>query len=685
MGTAAKSQNQALIVALCGGLLVIAAFLAVAVFCGEGGRLAAPQGDTLMYMQYARAIAEGHPYRFTPDAARSTGSTSHLYPFLLAVPYRLGARGDALIGAGFALNALFYLASIAAAWAIARRLAAAAAGFGLALVLLSGQFAYTMLGQTDMGLFTALALAVFAAALYGRTLPMAAALALCVWTRPEGSVMAGVMLAAGLCAWRSDPQGPRFALAGAWGCLNAAAMLAVNRMLTGQFMFHSLLLKGHFNQYPLAGAVARTVSDLGAMVLGLLFGVAHNGRQLYALPVIAGALALAGMVSRLSSAERETRLAECWWVLAALGAVGLTAVGGWQGYLFDRHLGWIMPVWLIYIAAGLAFLDRLWGRALNRFLLGIALAAYQAVTLPFFLAEYADGALRTTGEVEFVKAVHAQRPPDESVGVLNYPGLAYYMPGRSLSHLGGYVSPQFAAAASAVFNVEILKHHPAQRFDAWLVSRYEAALPIAREFLGERIAGDDRSFPAAGRLAWYRADWSSLDAALVPASPEAAAAVRDMELVDRLDVGHAGSEAAHEYAIFDLLRNARIEPVVASRPTGEGRLTDVGRVVLGEESFALHATAGRDVRMVLRTLGSVPAVACHHDHVAVMQTLAFRSPLRLMVLADGREIGLIERDLAEGDRFSEIVIDIHGSALEGKAPRITVVGDHVSFAYWFYQ
>jgi hypothetical protein len=95
---------------LCAGFLVCVLFSVVGRTYGPGGHVAPPQRDSLMYQQYARSMAEGHPFRYNPGDAPSTGSTSYLYPALLALLYKVGAHGDALATAGFVLASVLYLA-----------------------------------------------------------------------------------------------------------------------------------------------------------------------------------------------------------------------------------------------------------------------------------------------------------------------------------------------------------------------------------------------------------------------------------------------------------------------------------------------------------------------------------------------------------------------------------------------
>ena len=91
------------------GVIQIAAYYFAGAMVNGADSLAIAQPDSLLYMQAARRIVEGHPFSFSAGTAVSTGTTSVLYPFVLAVPYALGATGMALSTVGFWLNAFFYL------------------------------------------------------------------------------------------------------------------------------------------------------------------------------------------------------------------------------------------------------------------------------------------------------------------------------------------------------------------------------------------------------------------------------------------------------------------------------------------------------------------------------------------------------------------------------------------------
>ena len=53
--------------------------------------------DLFVVCQYAKAMAEGHPFRYNPGEPPSTGSTSLVHTGILALAHALGARGEGLV------------------------------------------------------------------------------------------------------------------------------------------------------------------------------------------------------------------------------------------------------------------------------------------------------------------------------------------------------------------------------------------------------------------------------------------------------------------------------------------------------------------------------------------------------------------------------------------------------------
>jgi len=641
--------------------------------CGEmNGPPGAPQPDTLMFLEYARAAAGGHAYEFTPGAGVSTGSSSHLYPVLLAVCALLHGDALALGIADFILNAVFYLLVAAGVWLIAVRVERAAAGWGGILALSSGVLAYAVLGRTDMGLFTFVVTALLVAAVWDRAFAGGILLGLAAWSRPEGLLLG---LAVSIVAVLRHER--RWLAAGIFGLLNVAAVAGWNWVLTGTPLFQSLLRKGYFVHLPVSGALAASTVDFARLVVGMIFGLG-SGREVYALPLVTGAAALGGLFLVRSAAGR--RVFSIWGVAAA-GALLLNAAGGWQGYQFDRHLAWLWPGWLAAAACGLSLVH---DRRL-RMGVGAMLVGYQLVTFPFFVAEHAEGVYSTALHCRFARALDARIPQGDSVGVLNYPGLAFCMPGRRLVHLGGYVSPRFAGRADVACNIEILRREPATRPDVLVFSRSEEASALVRFVRGPEILRERLVFPEGLRLEAVRADWSLLDGGRGVQDPEVLQIVSGRRLVDGIDIGYRKDEQRHECTGQGWSGPLRLGPVVMRGRSGGEEFVDVGRVFLTSERFRAALVPEREVVLVLRTAAAVTAPVVYHRGLRRNLRFDFASPLHLEVLVDGVKAAECDCSLKEGSLFTEAAMRIPARAVKGNHPWIEIVGQHAAFEWWLYQ
>ena len=166
----------------------VALFLIAAMFASHFLDFPAAQPDTLLYCQGARRIVEGAPFSFSYGEAVTTGTTSVLYPFVLALPYALGAHGSSLLAVGFFLNALFLLVffwgwkKTFEIWVddpLARLVATM-------LVVLSGQAVFCALAQSDIGIWMALSALLAYAMASNKRWVYGTVLLLAPWFRPEG-------------------------------------------------------------------------------------------------------------------------------------------------------------------------------------------------------------------------------------------------------------------------------------------------------------------------------------------------------------------------------------------------------------------------------------------------------------------------------------------------------------------
>ena len=357
-----ENRKQLVIFMLCIGAVQIASYYLAGMFASPDGNMAVPQPDTLLYCQAARRIVEGHPFSFSEGTAVSTGTTSVLYPFILAIPYALGAMGDSLFMAGFWLNALFYLIFLFG-WgqAFGQWLKNPYARFlAVILLALSGQPAICAMAQSDIGFWMAASallawgLAVNKPSLYGPVLILAP------WIRPEGMVCViafGIMLCASALFRRKDESRGRMYVL--WTILvlsiiSLSGVFLLNYALTGQAQFSSVAYKGYFKVMPFVKAFYNTAGDFWKMTKEILFSLAGGfPRTLYAFPLLGGLLCIIGIFCYpWRESKNPSRLILL--LLASGGGFITVAYSGWQNTNLDRYLAWIIPLIILFTAYGIA-------------------------------------------------------------------------------------------------------------------------------------------------------------------------------------------------------------------------------------------------------------------------------------------------------------------------------------------
>jgi hypothetical protein len=125
-----------------------------------GGGLSLPLDDSFIYLQYARAIAQGHPFVYTPGNAPTTGATSLGYPLLLLPPHLLGLPPSIAIAWALALGVVGFAASALLMVRLGRRLGGwIGGGLALALFLASAQLLWGYMSGMEVPLYATVLLA----------------------------------------------------------------------------------------------------------------------------------------------------------------------------------------------------------------------------------------------------------------------------------------------------------------------------------------------------------------------------------------------------------------------------------------------------------------------------------------------------------------------------------------------
>ena len=597
-----------------GGLQILAYYFVGSMLTPRPFSVACPQPDTLLYCQSAKQIALGQPFVFSPGEAPSTGCTSHLYPFLLAVPYLLGMKGATLLLGGFILNALLYLAFLYAWHHIFEELLEDDRAKLCASVLLGlfGQSACCAFGQTDTGLIMAVTAGVFAAWLKNRRLLFGILLALSPWCRPEGMMLivgfGFVFVCSFIRSFVLSSARPRQAgsshkgnsslfthhsslangdfIAVCIAALSAAGVFIFNYFLTGQFQFHSVEFKGYFGNLPLADAIWTFFSDFSAMLRQLALGQPEGSsiRATISIPFLG---ALFSWIGVFAFDWRKRGLQLAGWLFACLISLFSVSSGGWQGSNFDRYIAWLLPTGITFVSQGVVRVAD-WTKGLVRWeAAAVLVLAFQGVGAVATLGWFGQFSTSSQLGYEVFSDINAALRGAGEIGIVNYSGGAYLFDGRRLRHLTGFYSPAFRTR-DIVSNVEVLKHESYNRFVYWLATDHKPMLGI----WNATPLTTNQVFQGLNKFSLWKANWTLLDIALKPVSTNAP--LSGLTLADSVDVGYLKDEKRAEFAVNYRLPGLSYLAFAMDGECDGTRLVDVGRPVIGWADMRVRLRPGAD-------------------------------------------------------------------------------------------
>jgi hypothetical protein len=682
-------------------LVALAATVAVgflwAMLAATDGHFVPQVVDLYLVCQYARAMAQGHPFHYNAGEPASTGATSLLYTIGLAVPEAIGIRGEGLIAFAIVIGAGFYVASVLLARLVALRLAGPREGLlaGL-LVALGGPVVWSFMYGSDIALFLFLALWLFerwlASADAGVVLWTAPAVLLAL-ARPEGLPIA-ILLA---LAWRYGAKAgapPRTDVRPWVPAAAGVSVLVLYRVLTGAWLGTSVADKSLFASYGISEGLG-TASEYGIdVVRGLLLGfypsqvpigIGRGWASLFFPPLALAAIGVTVIVPR-----RTVRRATGAWLVMTGIVFALVTPNVFLGSQFQRYLLWAFPGLLALTAAGLglfttwAIRDPERERTTFRLvaLLWVGLAALSTVRFATMYGQMAGDLYRR--DVATAQWIRRNLPPGTAMA--NLATSVEYLTGHRNLNLHGITSPAFFghhAAEREADSYEALRRLSAAERPPYLITTVSSQerFPVMRELVSGPPQFRSASF--GDEIEIYRTRYDLLDRGGEPASAATLAAVSGLAQVDRLNVCDAAEETAHEYAFSSYAGTTLLWGTVREDryPGADQPVADGGRAILGWEAFRVAAQPGRDLLLVARTAGTLDANLLENGGP---RRVGIEFPdAALLVWVDGQALGRATFRIEPG--WNEIVLRIPGALLRRARPRFEIGGRYASFQYWFFQ
>ena len=643
------------------------------------GHPGAALDDTYIHFQYARAIAEGHPFRYHPGDPISTGSTSFFWPALLAVPYALGLHGQLLMWAAWAMSYVALAALAYEAYRLTLPLAGRAAGLGAgAMTLGFGGFAWCAASGMEVVPFAWLiAYASRCASEWAEASAESRTRWRLVWLvvlaiaapflRPEGALTSLVVGSAIFFFprtqhWASRAEALVFLLAAIAPNL---LLLALTGQPTSSTMQVKLLVGNPY--YPLQGFVlARTVLANVRDVVGVIL----NGEIWAAefLPEGGAVIACAGLVAiawRGRASRRTFRAAVVIVLALTIFAPCMYVTFLWNRlrYLWPFATGWFVGLACFARALGTlaARVEPKSAPAVTALVAG-AFAGLLAARLDGVIADVAQSASGIDRQqVALAQWIKRTLPVGALVGLNDAGAIAYFGDRPTFDIVGLTTPPEgrhwVAGPGSRLEHYE--RRHaraPASLPTYFAVyPDWMGCEPVLGPLLYEAIV-TDATILGGQTKGVYQARYDHLGSGEAPWTHVGT-------IHDTIDVADLESEAEHGYD----LGGARAGEQVAfegNAPNGN-IVVDGGRTNRTRERFEAHIAqqhVGNPIRMIAR----VKAAEFGALHVSI----------------DGHTIG---RAALDPEGWREVVLDVPANFVRAKmSVEVSALGTtFASFHWWF--
>jgi hypothetical protein len=629
-----------------------------------------PLDDSYIYLTYAKQFGRAEPFTYFTGGGYSAGSTSVLWPMLLAPAWTLGARGHALVWVSFAVCAALYALTLVGCYRLVREVTGSlvtgllAAGMTLAIA----PFAWCSFAGMEVAL--ASALLVWTLVLIVRAPQdgpprklLIVTLAATSLSRPESMLIVfGVVGVA--VVQRLRKRDLRSAVLWAIPVVPPIAWLLANKLLAGNFMPNTGVAKSHFYlpgfdwHYWWSAVTTQT----GLMLKGLF--AAKTSPLVW--PKLVAVLWLVGAVRVVLWAKRESKWLAGVLIVGAPIALMLAVIASSGQWSFQnyRYIAPAFPLVFVTAAIGLAPLRKwpvlvprqaIW---LRRGWLAIAcviVALFGRAAIPAMGADimfYAQSVADINRQVVTLgRYVHAKLP-GASIMFHDAGAVAYYGDTRVYDMLGLVTNYQTGVANHGPgARFEFLESLPPEKrpthftyYPAWMgQSEFFGDVlletPLGRKFHDRRVVGDANMQLIVAR--WYNVHTAERPLAEPP----------DWHVVDRVDIADLASEAAHAWhgalgrRNFDD-RTAKWSVFHKEVDPTHGLLLDGGRTIRGGgEQFTVDVDTTKPMRVVMRTGGRRDYPL--NEAITTPQSITINGVRAEVPAPDGR--------------FSEIVVDVPAS------------------------
>lgn len=691
MQTTRRISSYAFYGLLCGIISLTALlYLSVGHAASNGAVLIMPLDDAYIHFQYARMIATGQPFHYNPGDPATSGATSLLYPFLLAVGYGIGFHAEQLALWAVFIGWLAWIGSACVLFRLITRDEPTAYPIGVLVTLafaLSGAVSWAFMSGMETGLLIFATLLTLWCMTQNRLRATIAAAVLVALIRPEGAVISvGALLYCLYHARRLKYR--RFALI-TWFALPLLAIATqplINLVVTGSIAASGMQAKSYLYNVPFDGRV------LISAIFSTAFRIWHeflSGIDPDGIVFSTGALLIGALVGALTllrdKSQRSIISVIALWLIGLTGIISLLETAFWQFKRYQQPmiaLLFVLMGWVLVRLSSSQVRSRLMRYSMT--LIAAALLIFSIGTLIAFVGYYGDNIHEVASlQISMARYVATHTPIDARIGVHDI-GVMRYLGDRATYDVVGLTTPDAARAwrngPGAVY--ETMLHSPyrpdylAIYTDPHGLSYFQATDLYASVLARFSSTNPPHNVASASaeqvvtQIHWDSADRAALPHQIAPVGFEPAP-------IDSINVADLQDENAHAYQWWnaaprngyatELYQMGYLNCDVATDPAC--RLIDGGRLITGGEDMIISTRPGQDLLWVTRVHP--------HDEATIAITVDGQ-PAATRVIPGGL-----------GGHWLDIVTLIPAKFITHNAThlrtQIKTDGAYMPYYHWFFQ
>ncbi len=630
--TSVSRRRSLFILVLCAGLALVVFLIYVTISSSlGGGQVVMPLDDAYIHFQYAQQIANGQPYVYNPGLPPTSGATSFLYPYVLALGDWLGLRG---LNLGLWALGVGAVALAISAWLV-YRIVLIAAPYRIALIfavafLLDGWVEWHFMSGMETGLAITFTLLTLYAVLSRRFRLSIVAATLLALIRPEGGLLSAIAMLIVLLQGLNDiPVKSRFGIPRLWLWRREWLLLLIPVLAIGVQPLVNWALTGS----PVAsGNAAKSLFGIIPPDMGIILGRVRDNffemwREFATEHFYAFGAAVVGVIAlALDKRFRLVAVMLVLWLLAGTAAISTLDTAFWHFKRYQMPLialfiplaGWGWALVYRSLLRNLPRLDRRVRLALPvvcAIVIAVSISNLLQSTLQFISNYDLNVGYVVAQPLQMARWLAANTPPDARIAVHDV-GMMRYMGGRTTIDIVGLTTPDAASYwrnGPGSIGQFIEKERPDYIASYGIGHGMGLGYLQATQMYGTTLASYTVNLDPNNNVALaaptdgiYKPDWTAADRAKnVIMLPQVAPYLDGMTLVDSIDVADIDSETAHHYQWRDD-RPAQGFPTEFYQFDYFGcagdacSVMDGGRLIDGEESFTLKTQAGQDLILVTR-------------------------------------------------------------------------------------